>query len=80
MGTRRVSVRKVREDLRRLLDEVQAGDQVVVLRQGVEVGRFALPERKAPPLPDLSRFRDSIKVRGPALSQSVREARQSSRY
>ena len=34
MGTRKVSVREAREGLRRLLDQVQAGDEVVVLRRG----------------------------------------------
>jgi prevent-host-death family protein len=80
VGTRKVSVREAREGLGRLLDQVQAGDEVVVLRRGVEVGRLVRAERKPPPLPDLSRFRASIKIRGPALSQGIREARRSSRY
>ncbi len=37
-------------------------------------------ERVSSPIPDLSGFRASIKIRGKALSQSVREARRSSRY
>ena len=49
MGTHKVSVREAREGLRRLLDQVQAGDEVVVLRRGVEVGRLVRPERKTPP-------------------------------
>jgi prevent-host-death family protein len=80
MGTHRVSVREARESLARLLDQVQAGDEVVVLRRGVEVGRLVRPKRKAPPLPDLSSFRASIKLRGKPLSECVREARRSSRY
>ena len=80
MGTHKVSVREAREGLRHLLDQVQAGDEVVVLRRGVEVGKIVRPERKAPPLPDLSRLRASVKLRGRALSQDIREARRSSRY
>jgi antitoxin (DNA-binding transcriptional repressor) of toxin-antitoxin stability system len=80
VATRKVRVREARESLRRLLDQVQAGDEVVVLRRGVAVGRLVPPERKPPPLPDLSSFRASIKVRGLALSQSIRQARRSSRY
>jgi antitoxin (DNA-binding transcriptional repressor) of toxin-antitoxin stability system len=80
MGTHKVSVREARERLRRLLDQVQAGDEVVVLRRGVEVGRLVRPERKSPPLPDLCGFRASIKIRGQALSESIGEARRSSRY
>jgi antitoxin (DNA-binding transcriptional repressor) of toxin-antitoxin stability system len=79
MGTHKVSVRDVRERLRRLLDQVQAGDEVVVLRRGVEVARLVRPERKSPPLPDLSRFRASVKLRGRPLSQAIREARRGSR-
>jgi len=80
MGTHKVSVREARKGLRRLLDQVQAGDEVVVLRRGVEVGRLVRPERKTPPLPDLSRLRASVKLRGRALSQDIRQARRSSRY
>jgi antitoxin (DNA-binding transcriptional repressor) of toxin-antitoxin stability system len=80
MGTHKVSVREARQGLRRLLDQVQAGDEVVVLRRGVEVGKIVRPERKTPPLPDLSRLRASVKLRGRALSQDIREARRSSRY
>jgi antitoxin (DNA-binding transcriptional repressor) of toxin-antitoxin stability system len=80
MGTHKVSVREAREGLRRLLDQVQAGDEVVVLRRGVEVGRLVRPERKTPPLPDLTGFRASIKIRGQALSESIREARRRSRF
>ncbi len=80
MGTHKVSVREAREDFRRLLDEVEAGSEVVVLRRGVEVARFIRPERKVPPLPDLSDFRASIKLRGKPLSQCIQEARRSSRY
>jgi antitoxin (DNA-binding transcriptional repressor) of toxin-antitoxin stability system len=80
MSTRKVSVREARENFRQLLDEVQAGDEVMVLRRGVAVGRLVRPEQKAHPLPDLSHFRASIKLRGKPLSQCIREARRSSRY
>ena len=49
MSTHKVSVREARQSLRRLLDEVEAGSEVVVLRRGVEVARFIRPERKVPP-------------------------------
>lgn len=57
MSTRKVSIREFRQRLRYLLEQVQAGDEVVVLRRGVEVGRLVRPERTCPPLPDLSGFR-----------------------
>ena len=63
-----------------MLDQVQAGDEVVVLRRGVEVGKLAPPDRKTPPLPDLSSLRAAVKLRGRALSRNIREARRTSRY
>jgi len=80
MSTHKVSVRGARESLRRLLDQVQAGDEVVVLRRGVEVGKLVPPDRKTLPLPDLSSFRAAVKLRGRVLSRDIREARRSSRY
>lgn len=80
MSTQKVSVREARESLRRLLDQVQAGDEIVVLRRGIEVGRLIPPRRKMPPLPDLSGLRASIKLEGRALSREIRDARRGERY
>ena len=80
MSTQRVSVKEARQRLRHLLDQVQAGDEVVVLRRGVEVGRLVRPERTRMALPDLSGLRATVKLRGPALSQEIVDGRRSSRY
>ena len=80
MSTQRVSIREARQRLRHLLEQVQAGDEVVVLRRGVEVGRLVRPQRTAAPLPDLSGLRASVKLRGRALSEDLTEGRRSSRY
>jgi len=80
MSTQKVSVREARQNLRRLLDQVQAGDEVVVLRRGVEVGRLVRPERKTTTLPDLSNLRASIKLGGRTLSQDIKQARRNGRY
>ncbi len=80
MSTQRVSIREARERLRHLLEQVQAGDEVIVLRRGVEVGRLVRPERTKAPLPDLSSLRASVRLRGRALSEDLAEGRRSSRY
>ena len=80
MSTQRVSIREARQRIRHLLEQVQAGDEVVVLRRGVEVGRLVRPERARVPLPDLSGLRASVKVRGRALSEDLTEDRRRSRY
>ena len=80
MSTRTVSVREARRTLPELLDQVQAGDEVVVLRRGVEVARLVPPRSKTAALPDLGGLRAGIKVRGAALSREISEARRSARY
>ena len=80
MSVRRVSVREARQYLRRLLDQVQAGDKVVMTRRGVEVARLVRPQRKPVRLPDLEGFRASVKLRGEPLSRQVINSRRSSRY
>ncbi|PYV20235.1 MAG: hypothetical protein DMG27_23525 [Acidobacteria bacterium] len=80
MSVRKVSVREARQHLRRLLDQVQAGDEVVMTRRGVEVARLVRPQRKPVRLPDLEEFRASVKLRGEPLSREVIKSRRSSRY
>lgn len=80
MATQMVTVREARQRLRYLLEQVQAGDEVLVLRRGVPVGRLVPPKRKGTPLPDLAGFRASVKIQGPALSQDIKESRRNSRY
>jgi prevent-host-death family protein len=80
MSTQRVNIRDARQRLRHLLEQVQAGDEVIVLRRGVEVGRLVRAERSKVPLPDLSGLRASVKLRGGALSEDLAAGRRSSRY
>ncbi|HMD98737.1 MAG TPA: type II toxin-antitoxin system prevent-host-death family antitoxin [Terriglobia bacterium] len=70
MGTRSVGVREARQHFRRLLDKVQAGDEIIVLRRGVEVGRLVQPKRKHVRLPDLTAFRASVKGQGETTVRS----------
>ena len=78
MSVRKVSVREARQHLRRLLDQVQAGDEVVMTHRGVEVARLVRPHRKPARLPDLEGFRASVKLRGQPLSREIIESRRSS--
>jgi prevent-host-death family protein len=80
MTVRKVSVREARQHLRRLLDQVQAGDRIAVLRRGVEVGRLVPPDRTPERPPALESFRASIKVRGRPLSREIADARRNSRH
>lgn len=66
--------------MRLLLEQVQAGVEIVVLRWGREVGRLVRPQRRPVPMPDLGEFRASVKLRGSALSHDISEARRRSPY
>jgi prevent-host-death family protein len=72
----RVSVKQARESFKKLLDEVEAGGQVIILRRGKEVARLVPPaSTRKRPRPDLGAFRASIRVKGEPLSRTVIRAR-----
>jgi prevent-host-death family protein len=75
-----VTVRAAREQLRALLDDVQAGEEIVVLRRGVEVARLVPASRRRARLPDLSGLRSAVRVRGAPVSAEVIAARREGRY
>ncbi|MGH9326773.1 MAG: type II toxin-antitoxin system Phd/YefM family antitoxin [Terriglobia bacterium] len=79
MSQHKVSVREARENFRRLLDQVQAGDEVIILRRDVEVARLAGPQRSRARLPDLDSLRASVKMGGQPLSRIVVQERKPSR-
>ncbi len=76
---RRISVREARQRLRALLNRVQAGEEIAVLRRGVEIARLVPPQRRRR-LPDLAGLRASIRLSGRPLSTEVIEARRRARY
>jgi prevent-host-death family protein len=77
---KRVSVAEARSRFKALLDEVQSGHPVSVVRRGREVARLVPPRRRARPLPDLRAFRASIRVTGRSVSRTVIRARRDARY
>jgi prevent-host-death family protein len=77
---RKVSVRDARRQLRVLLDVVRGGEEVAVLRRGVEVARLVPAPRPFVPLPDLSELRASVRLRGRRMSADVIASRRSARY
>ena len=75
-----VSVREVRDNLRAYLDRAEAGEEIVVMRRGKEVARIVPPRREARRFPDLTEFRESIRLRGQSVSETVIQQRRESRY
>lgn len=67
-------------DIRTLIEQVEAGEEIVILREGKEVARLVSPKHEDNRFPDLSEFRASIKLRGEPLSETVIRERREARY
>lgn len=59
-----VNVRDVPRNLRALIERVEAGEEIVILRDGKAVARLVPPDREPKQFPDLTEFRASIKIKG----------------
>lgn len=75
----RVNVREARRNFRQLLAWVEAGEEVVLLRRDVEVGRIVAPARPQAPLHSLAKFRAQISVGGKPMSETVIARRRNER-
>jgi len=75
-----VNVKDARSKLSSLLDQVEDGCEVIILRHGKEVARLVPPCGEGKPLPSLKGFRSSIDVRGRSMSSLVIQARDEERY
>ena len=76
----RASVREVRDNLRSYLDRAEAGEEIVVMRRGREVARIVPPQREPQRFPDLTEFRNSIKLRGEGVLETLLRMREETRY
>ncbi|MCX5844214.1 MAG: type II toxin-antitoxin system prevent-host-death family antitoxin [Deltaproteobacteria bacterium] len=74
-----INVKEARSKLSSLLDRVEEGTEVILLRRGKEVARLVPPSGMGRRLPSLSDFRSSIKTRGIPLSETVIKGRQEER-
>lgn len=77
---RRVSVREAREQLRALLDDVAAGEEIVVVRRGKSVARLVPAGDDAKRLPVLADFRGSIQMQGGTVGEELAAARREERF
>jgi prevent-host-death family protein len=76
---RTVSIREARERLRALLDDVAAGEEIVLMRRGKAVARLVPARDATRRLPSLADFRDSIQLRGATLGEELAAAREEER-
>jgi prevent-host-death family protein len=77
---RTVSIREARASLRALLDDVAAGEEIVLVRRGKAVARLVPAGDAAKRLPSLADFRQSIQLSGTTLGEELAAAREEERY
>ena len=75
-----VNVKEARAKISSLLDRTQKGEEVVIVRRGKRVARLVAVGDTDKRLPDLSTFRNSISLKGEALSRAVIQGRSEERY
>ena len=75
-----INVKDARSRLSSLLNQVEKGGEVVILRRGKAVARLTLPEGEGKLLPGLKDFRASIKIAGEPMSKAVVHGRKAERY
>jgi len=73
---KKAGIREARQNLSALIEDVKKGREIVITDRGRPVARLLPPERPtAAPLPDLSRFRRTMPLLEPLLSESIVEDR-----
>lgn len=77
---KKVNARDARAGLPALLNRVARGEEIVIQRRGKAAARLVPPIRSRMPLPDLTAFRASIRVKGEPMSITVAKARREERY
>jgi len=77
-----ISIKDVRQHFSDAVEIAEAGEDVVITRYGKPVARLVRFETESSEFPELSEFRDSIKLRsGKADSEKLlREMRDEERY
>lgn len=71
----RISVEEAARNLNALLEQVAKGEEVILVEQGKAVARLVPLQAKEQWLASRKVFRDSVQVKGEALSATVIKAR-----
>ena len=75
-----VNVRDARERFAQLLDEVAAGEEVIILRRGAPAARLVGMGAKSVSFPDRRQLRESLPPLETTAAETVRELRDQERY
>jgi prevent-host-death family protein len=72
---KQVGIRQARQELPDLIDRAQAGEEIVITRQGKAVAKLIPAPRTSKALPTLSAFRGRMGPVGTPAVQLIREER-----
>lgn len=75
-----VNVSDMRRNLRALIERVEAGEEIAILRYGEVVARLIPIEVEPNQFPDLTEFRASIELRGGSPYEALMQIRDEYRY
>jgi prevent-host-death family protein len=70
-----VGIKQARQDLPNLIDRAEAGEEIVITRQGKPVAKLIAAPKSPKPLPSLADFRKTIGRNGTPAEQLLREER-----
>jgi prevent-host-death family protein len=72
---KQIGIKQARQELPDLIDRAEAGEEVIITRQGKPVAKLVAAARALRPLPSLADFRQGVGRRGTPAAQLVREER-----
>jgi prevent-host-death family protein len=70
-----VGIRQARQDLPDLIDRAEAGEEVIITRQGRPVAKLVAAPKDPKPLPSLEDFRGRVGRTGTPAVQLIRDER-----
>ena len=75
MVMKHIGIKQARQQLPDLIDQVEAGEEITITRQGKAVARLVSAPKSSKQLPSLEEFRRGIGRQGTPSAQLLREER-----
>jgi prevent-host-death family protein len=75
-----LNVRDAREQLASLLDSVEAGEEIMILRRGKPAAKLVKPQELNVSFPDRTAFRKSLSSPSETSSEAIRRLRDEERF
>jgi prevent-host-death family protein len=70
-----IGIKQARQELPDLVDRAEAGEEIVITRQGKPVARLIAAPQSPRPLPSLSQFRQTLGDSGTPAAELLRQER-----